>query len=212
MPCDSATQRPFPFASSSSQATQAHTHADAPNVFERFAPEQVTIPQGTHLPIILDTAVASNISRVEQPVRAHLARDVRIADRIVLPAGSDVYGHVTAVRRPGKVKGRSYIAMRFTSLVPRGSGDRYDIDTGRVSRTGRATKRHDAAKIGLPAAGGAAIGAIIGGKKGALIGAGAGGGAGTAVVLSTRGEEVGIGRGAALTLRLSGPVRVNVSK
>ena len=64
----------------------------------------------------------------------------------------------------------------------------------------------------MPAAGGAAIGALTGGKKGALIGAGVGGGAGTAVVLSTRGEEVGIGKGARYTLRLAQPVTLRVRK
>jgi hypothetical protein len=186
------------------------SHADAQGVFERITTRHVTVPAGTILPIILDTGVASNLSRVEQPVRAHLSRDVRLDDQVVLPAGSQLYGNVTAVRRAGKVKGRSYIAMRFTTLVPRGSNERYSIDTGRVARTGRATKKKDAAKIGVPAAGGAAIGALVGGKKGALIGAGVAGGAGTAVVLSTRGEEVGIGRGASLTLRLTQPVRVRM--
>jgi hypothetical protein len=50
----------------------------------------------------------------------------------------------------------------------------------------------------------------MGGKKGALIGGGVGGGAGTAVVMSTRGEEVGIGRGAPFTLRLAEPIRVRI--
>lgn len=181
-------------------------------IFERITTREVTVPAGTSLPIILDTSVASNTSRVEQPVRAHLSRDVRLGNDVVIPAGSEVYGSVTAVRRPGRVKGRSYIAMRFTTLVPRGSGERYSVDTGRVARTGRATKKKDAMKIGVPAAGGAAIGAIMGGKKGALIGAGAGGGAGTAVVLSTRGSEVGLGRGAPVALRLAAPVTVRVRK
>ena len=181
-------------------------------IFERLTTREVTVPAGTPLPIILDTSVSSNTSRVEQPVRAHVSRDVRLDNEIVIPAGSEVYGNVTAVRRAGKVKGRSYIAMRLTSLVPRGSNERYSIDTGRIARTGRATKKKDAIKIGAPAAGGAAIGALIGGKKGALIGAGAGGGAGTAVVLSTRGEEVGIGRGAPLTLRLAAPMTVRVRR
>lgn len=179
---------------------------------ERMTTREVTVPAGTQLPIILDTGVASNASRVEQPVRAHLSRDVRLDNAVVIPAGSELYGNVTAVRRPGKVKGRSYIAVRFTTLVPRGSGQRYRVDTGRVARTGRATKKKDAMKIGVPAAGGAAVGALIGGKKGALIGAGAGGGAGTAVVLSTRGEEVGIGRGTPLTLRLAAPITLRVRR
>jgi hypothetical protein len=179
---------------------------------ERIRVRSVTVPAGTQLPIILDTAVASNTSRVEQPVRAHVSRDVRLDNTIVIPAGSELYGNVTSVRRPGRVKGRSYIAMRFTTLAPRGSGERYSVDTGRLARTGRATKKKDAMKIAVPAAGGAAIGALIGGKKGALIGTGAGGGGGTAVVLSTRGEDVGIGRGAPLTLRLAVPVTVRVHR
>jgi hypothetical protein len=177
-------------------------------VFSRVSARGVRVPAGTTLPIVMDTAVASNTSYVEQPVRAHLSRDVRVNDEVVLPAGSELYGTVTAVRRPGKVKGRSYVAVRLTTLVPKGTSDRYAVDTGRISRTGRATKKNDAMKIGIPAAGGAAVGALIGGKKGAAIGAGAGGGAGTAVVLSTRGADVGIGRGAALSVRLASPVTI----
>jgi hypothetical protein len=67
-------------------------------------------------------------------------------------------------------------------------------------------------KIGAPAAGGAIIGGIVGGKKGALIGTAAGGGAGTAVVLSTRGKEVRLSRGAVLKLRLSEPLTVRVRR
>jgi hypothetical protein len=33
-------------------------------------------PAGTHLPVVLDTPVGSDISRIEQPVTAHLARAV----------------------------------------------------------------------------------------------------------------------------------------
>jgi hypothetical protein len=184
------------------------SNAAAQGILNRITTRDVTLPAGTQLPVVMDTSVASNTSHVEQPVRAHLSRDVRLDDHVVLPAGSDLYGTVTAVRRPGKVKGRSYIAVRLTTLVPQGSNDRYRIDTGRISRTGRATKKKDAMKIGIPAAGGAAVGALVGGKKGALIGAGAAGGAGTAVVLSTRGEDVGIGRGTPLAVRLESPVTV----
>jgi hypothetical protein len=67
-------------------------------------------------------------------------------------------------------------------------------------------------KIGLPAAGGAIVGGIVGGKKGAGIGALAGGGGGTAVVLSTRGKEVRVGRGALLSVRLTAPLTVTVEE
>jgi hypothetical protein len=66
-------------------------------------------------------------------------------------------------------------------------------------------------KTGIPAAGGAVIGALAGGKKGAAIGATAGGGAGTAVVLSTRGRDVRIGPGAAVAVQLLEPIRLEVT-
>ena len=117
---------------------------------------------------------------------------------------------VTDARQSGKVKGRAHVAVRFDSLTPSGSDDRYAISTSSVGRTAEGTKRKDALEIGAPAAGGALIGALAGGKKGALIGGAIGGGAGSAVVLSTRGKEVKLPKGAALTLRLASPVTVKV--
>jgi hypothetical protein len=41
---------------------------DGPAVLDWLTTREVTIPAGTPLPIVLDTSVASNTSRVEQPV------------------------------------------------------------------------------------------------------------------------------------------------
>ena len=81
-----------------------------------------------------------------------------------------------------------------------------------TSAVAPATKKKDALTIGAPAAGGAIIGGLLGGKKGAGIGALAGGGGGTAVVLSTRGKEVRIGRGATLNVTLTEPVAIRVPR
>jgi len=108
------------------------------------------------------------------------------------------------------VKGRAHVAVRFDTLTPRGVDERYNIRTSAVGRTAPGTKKKDALEIGGGAAGGALIGALVGGKKGAAIGTAAGGGAGTAVVLSTRGKEVNLPKGAALTLRLMEPITVRV--
>ena len=128
----------------------------------------------------------------------------------VLGEGSRVSGVVTDVRRSGRVKGRAHLAVRFDSLSPSGDDQRYDIRAASIGRTAQATKKKDALEIGAPAAGGALIGALVGGKKGALVGTAVGGGAGTAVVLSTRGKEIHLPKGAALTLRLSEPVTITV--
>jgi hypothetical protein len=172
--------------------------------------KEVTIPAGTSLPVVLDTSVGSDISRVEQPVHGHLARAVVINGATAIPSGSAISGVVTEATRSGKVKGRAHVAVRFSALTPRGDSESYRIQTRLVGRTAPATKKDDALKIGVPAAGGAAVGALVGGKKGAAIGTAAGGGAGTAVVLSTRGKEVRLGRGATVLVRLAQPLTVRV--
>ena len=108
------------------------------------------------------------------------------------------------------MKGLAHVAVRFDTLVPSGEEERYTIQTAAVGRTAPSTKQKDAIVIGAPAAGGAIIGGLLGGKKGALIGTAVGGGGGTAVVLSTRGKEVHLPKGAALTLQLSRPLTVKV--
>jgi hypothetical protein len=210
-----ACNRTEPTAAAAAPSTNATAGAtdSKPSGSERVeatAVREVTIPAGTVLPITLDTTVGSDISRVEQPVAAHLTRPLVIGGHTVLAAGSRVAGVVADATRSGKVKGRAHVAVRFDSLTPGGESERYRIDAPAVGRTAAATKKKDALEIGGGAAGGALIGALVGGKKGAAIGTAAGGGAGTAVVLSTRGEEVHMPKGTALTLRLVEPVTIRV--
>lgn len=172
---------------------------------------RVTIPAGTILRLRVDRGFGSDISRIEDPVTATLARAVVIDGRTILPAGSRASGYVSDAQRPGKVKGRGRVAVRFTRIAP-GSGEPYRMETRSWVAVAPATKKKDALTIGLPAAGGAAIGALVDGKKGAAIGAAAGGGAGTAVVLTTRGKDVRVGRGAVLSVRLTSPLTVSLSE
>ena len=169
----------------------------------------VTIPAGTVLRLRMTRGFGSDISRVEDPVTATLARAIVVDGRTVLPAGSNASGYVSEATRPGKVKGRGRVAVRFTRIDPEGP-ESYAIRTRPWVAIAPATKKKDALTIGIPAAGGAAIGALIDGKKGAGIGTAIGGGAGTAAVLTTRGKEVRVGRGATLSIRLSEPLTVEV--
>jgi hypothetical protein len=173
---------------------------------ERRGVREVTLPSGTVLPLTLDSYVASDTSRIESPVHAHLRRAVHVGGVEVLPAGTRLSGYVTSARRSARVKGRGLVAFRFTSMTV--DDDQYRVSTSRVVREAPGTKRDDALKIGIPAGAGAIIGAIADGKKGAAIGSAVGGAAGTGVVLSTRGKDVRLGRGAAVAVRLLQPVRV----
>jgi len=172
---------------------------------------EVTLPAGTILPVTLDTSVGSDISRVEQRVQGHLRQPIVRNGVEVVPAGAAVSGYVTSARRPGRVKGRGYIAMRFNQIAVPGEGNTR-ISTAAVSRMAPATKGKDAIEILAPAAGGAVVGRIVGGKKGAAEGALIGGGAGTAYVLSTRGKEVRLTQGAPLSVRLTAPVTLHAAR
>jgi len=184
--------------------------AAAPSAAAAASWKQITIPAGTQLPIVLETTVASNTSRVEEPVQARLSRAVLVHGVTALPEGSRVSGVVIDAKESGRVKGRAHVAIRFDSVVPRGEDERYTMHAAAIGRTAEASKKKDALEIGAPAAGGALIGALVGGKKGALIGTGVGGGAGTAYVLSTRGRDVGLAKGAPIMLKLVEPLTVRV--
>lgn len=169
---------------------------------------EVTLPAGTTLRLRLETTVASDASSIEDPVRATIRQPVLVEGAPVLPEGTELGGVVTAAERSGKVKGRARVAFRFDTLTL--DEEQYDVRTRVISRQAQGTKAKDAKTIGIPAAGGAVVGGIIGGKKGAVIGGAAGGGAGTAVVLSTRGEEVRLPAGTSVNARLAEPLTVRV--
>ena len=176
------------------------------------ARREVTIPAGTVLRLRLNRSVGSDISRVEDPVSATLARAVVVGGRTILPVGSRASGYVTESARPGKVRGRGRVGVRFTRIAPANESSTYNMRTNSWVAVAPATKKKDALTIGIPAAGGAVIGALVDGKKGAAIGSAAGGGAGTAVVLSTRGKDARINNGATLAVRLTEPLTVRVER
>jgi hypothetical protein len=167
------------------------------------------LPEGTKLGVRLDSAVGSDSSRVADAIEATLTDAVVVDGTEVFPAGSVVSGEVSAVRSAGKVKGRASLALLFDSVSVAGRDERYPI-AARVALVTPATKGQDVATIAIPAAGGAIVGALIGGTRGAAIGTAVGGGAGAAVVLSTPGQQIRLPRGTVLSLPLEQAVDVRV--
>ena len=191
---------------SAAAATRDQPAAPAPPPPPKY--REVTLAEGTMLGLQLDTAVASDTSKVEDPVRATLRKPIVSDSLTVLPEGTRITGVVTDVARSGKVKGLAQLSLRFTSLTV--DDERYEIRTHTVSRQAKSTKKKDATKVGVGAGAGAIIGAIAGGGKGAAIGAGVGAAAGTGVVVATRGEEVRLAEGTSLTVTLASPLKVRV--
>jgi hypothetical protein len=170
----------------------------------------ITIPAGTLLHLTLSTSVASDTSHVEDAVAAELTNAVIVGGRTALAPGALVAGVVRDVDASGRVKGRARLALDFTSVTS--GGRRYAMSAERFSRQASATKGEDATKIGIGAGAGAVIGGLLGGKKGAAEGAAVGGGAGTGLVLATKGEEVRFPSGTDVSIQLSAPLTVRVSR
>jgi hypothetical protein len=208
-----AAARPSGSSRAASGSARAAASPAAAAVGEPPAPpkpqfKEVTIPSGTSITVRLETAVASDTSKVEDRVRGTLAKPVVVDGVTAIPDGSSVTGTVTEAVRSGKVKGRASLALRFTSLTAR--NEAHDITTARISRQAASTKGDDAKKVGIGAGAGALIGAIAGGGKGAAIGGAVGAGAGTGVVMATRGDEVELPAGTTVTTTLQEPLKVLV--
>jgi hypothetical protein len=169
---------------------------------------EFTLPVGTNLPLELNSAIASDVSEVEDTVRGTLRNAVTIDGQEVLAAGTELVGHVTEAERAGRVKGRARLAFRFTSL--RHDRERMSLRTDTIVHEAEATKGEDATKVGIGAGAGAVIGAVIGGKSGAAKGAAIGGAAGTGAVMATRGKEVRLEPGTDIPVRLTAPLAIRV--
>lgn len=173
--------------------------------------EELLVSADSVIGLRIDTAVSSETARVEDKVVATVTRDVRVGDRVAIPAGAKAYGEVTLVELGGKVKERARLGVRFTSIAL-GSGRRTAIETDVLLREGESAAKESAAKIGGGALGGAIIGGILGGKKGAAIGSTIGGGAGTTAVMTGGRNAATLESGAAVTVRLTKPAAVAVER
>ncbi len=233
-PADRPVTRPSPSESQTSVAssapspssgsmweTRAPVQASAPEYREPEpatpppppAPEfmDVTVPADAVLGLQVERTISSELARVEDRVEARVTRDVRVSDRIAIPAGATVRGSVTEVDRGGKVNGRARLAIRFHTIVL-SDGTELALKTDAIVREGESNGKQSAAKVGGAAIGGAILGAILGGGKGAAIGAGVGAGAGGAAVMTNDRNPATFLAGSTVTVRMQAPVTVTVQK
>jgi type IV secretory pathway VirB10-like protein len=173
--------------------------------------EELVVARDSVIGLQTENRISSDTAHVEDRVEARVTRDVKVADRVAIPAGARAIGAVTLVERGGKFKERARLGIRFHTLVL-ADGTRVPMNTETIFREGDAPGNSSAAKIGGGAVGGAIIGAILGGAKGAAIGATTGAGAGTAVVAAGDRSTVVLQPGTPLTVRVQQPVTVTVEK
>jgi hypothetical protein len=173
--------------------------------------EELIVSADSVVGLQVETSISSERARVEDEVVARVTRDVRVGDRVAIPAGATAHGEVTLVERGGRLKDRARLGIRFTSVVL-ADGTRIPLETDPIYREGDAPSGESAAKIGGGAIGGAIIGGILGGARGAMIGGSAGAGAGTAAVLAGGRNPATLPSGTPVTVRVTKPATVTVEK
>ncbi len=190
---------------------------------ESPAPEtkSFAIEPGTRIPLTMLNSVSTKHAVEGDRVYLETLFPVMVNGKIVIPPGSNVAGTVTSLKRPGRVKGKGELYVRFDTLIlPNGvvrdfksrlgaidgrDNQGFDREEGRIK--GEGNKGGDAQTVGVGATTGATVGAIggaVGGNAGRGLGIGAAAGAGVALmgVLLTRGPEVVLAKGSTVEMLL----------
>ena len=78
---------------------------------------EFTVESGTKVPLSLINSVSTKHSAEGDRVYLETVFPVLVNGRIVVPVGSYVAGTVTQLKKPGRVKGRGELYVRFDSLT-----------------------------------------------------------------------------------------------
>lgn len=189
---------------------------------EKFTETEIIVPEGTVIPIVLTEYLNTRNNQVGDVFYADTTYPIWIQQRLVIPKGSTIRGTVTEVIRPGKIKGKGRMAVRFDDiLLPNGvkrdliatfrgihgPGDE-SLNRKTETVTAGGSKAEDAGTVIGTSSEGAIIGAIAGNSaQGAVIGAGAGAAVGVAMMLFTRGRDLVITPGTRFDLELIKPMK-----
>ena len=149
------------------------------------APSPVTIPAGTILSVRLVEAIDVDAARTGITFKSLLDDPVMAAGVVVVPRGSMVVLQAVKVEQAGKMKGADKITLKANSVAF--GGRKYEIVTTAVESKGGGEGKKTTRKVAGGAGLGAIVGGIAGGGTGAAIGALAGGA--TGAIVSSQGTE-----------------------
>lgn len=164
-------------------------------------PAPLVIPAGTSITVRLQDSLSSRYSVPGQRFDAVLDQPIVVNDQVVVPTGSLVTGHVTSAQRSGRLRHPGELGVTLDSVTV---GDRHlALATSSIVVRGASHKKRNLAWIGGGTGGGALIGALAAGGKGALIGSGIGAAAGTTTAFLSGKKDVGFTAERRLRFRLN---------
>jgi hypothetical protein len=165
------------------------------------APQQLTIPAGTPVTVRLQQRLSSASAVPGERFEAVIDEPVVADDRTVLPVGTLVYGHVVVARRSGRLHHPGELGLTLDTVVI--GQENVPLVTSSVVARGGSHKKRNLGWIGGGTGGGALVGALAAGGKGALIGSGIGAAAGVTTAFITGKKDVSYGSERRLRFRLN---------
>ena len=154
------------------------------------------IPAGTEVDVRLQTRLDSKEAMIEDRVEATTLVNLYDGSELLVPAGSLLVGHVTAVEKATRLERKGSIKVEFSRLTVNGRTRDVQVTVTQALESGGL--KDETARIGAGAGVGAIIGGILGGVKGAITGILIGGGG---VVAATEGKDVELETGTVLRVR-----------
>lgn len=167
---------------------------------------EVSVPAGTELQVRLSESIATNRDTSGDSFQAVVAEPVVIDGKTVIPKDAPVSGQIVSVRESGRLTGVARMRLMLKSVQV--DGKEYELHTGDYSRRGGNHRKRNWAFIGGGAGGGALIGALAAGGKGAAIGGPIG--AGIAAATLTGKKDFVLPAETVLRFELVDPVKVEV--
>jgi hypothetical protein len=201
---DSVAKNSPPPASTPASAPPAETAPSAPA--PPPPPQKITIEQGTSISIRLIDSLDSEKNQIGDTFHASLNTPLSAEGAEVIPAGTDVTGHIVDLRSAGKFKGQSLIVLQLDSISANGTP--YNLQTDQYRKEGASRGKNTAEKVGGGAIIGGIIGAIAGGGKGAAIGSAAGAGVGGGAQAASKAKPIKLPSETVLNFTLQAPVTV----
>jgi type IV secretion system protein VirB10 len=188
------------------------------------------VVSGTHIPLVLHNAISTRSAKPGDPVYFETVFPVMVDGKVVIPAGSYVSGEITESKRPGRIKGRGELMMKFTEMIlpngymvnlnatPNGAGTGGGESVNNEGQiVGDSDKASDVGTVIRSTEAGTGIGAGVGAAAGNIgrgvgMGAGIGAIAGLGAVLLTRGPDAELPRGSTLEAVIERPIYLEADK
>lgn len=167
---------------------------------------RVTIPAGTPITIRLQQRLSSASAIPGERFEAVLEEPIAVQGQVLAPAGAVVRGHVVAAVHSGRLHHPGELGLTLDSLIV--NQQSVPLATSNVFARASSHKKRNWAWIGGGSGGGALIGALAAGGKGALIGSGVGAVAGTTTAFVTGKKDVTFGSERQLRFRLKQEVNL----